>query len=173
MPVLDEKVLPKAKWLEECKPGELIRGAIHRETEWAIVAIGNQQYFPVVILTGPRAPYWLNAWSPGNLGVPSIVCLSYGMDFRVIPDHRAAIESGAAQPGDFTIVESNAGVDYAIFVAGLSDEPSQGRHFDLKTFNLHGDRGGNKVALKGWSIWKNALDAKGEPLELVRFPAAI
>lgn len=40
MPVLDEKVLPQAKWLEECKPGELIRGAIHRQAEWAIVATG-------------------------------------------------------------------------------------------------------------------------------------
>ena len=86
--------------------------------------------------------------------MPSIACLNYGIDYRVIPDHRAAIATGAAQPGDFTIVESNTGVHYEIFVAGLSDEPSQGRYFDFKTFNLHGDRGGNKVALKGWSIWK-------------------
>ena len=70
-------------------------------------------------------------------------------------------------------MESNAGLDYEIFVAGLSDELAQGRYFDLKTFSLHSDRGGNKVALKGWSIWKDALGAKGEPLELVRFPAAI
>ncbi len=168
MPVVNEQNLPVNKWLEHCEQGELIRGQIHRDIEWAIVGASSREVMQVVILSGADAPYWLNAYSPGQMGIPQILCLSYGKEFRVIPNYSS--EMNWDEAGAFAILDDG----YGILVGGLPGEfPGSGqalRHFNLKTHVVEGQPGGNISLLKGWSIWKDNLTASGEPQKLFEFP---
>ena len=121
----------------------------------------------VVILSGPDAPYWLNAYSPGQMGIPQILCLSYGKEFRVIPNYSGEMNRNEA--GAFAILDDGYGIVVAGLPGGGGGQPL--RHFNLKTPALEGPRGGNISLLRGWSIWKDNLTAKGEPQKLFEFPS--
>jgi hypothetical protein len=165
MPVVNEKNLPKNKWLEHCEQGELIRGQLHRGIEWAIVGASGNQLNQVVILSGPDSPYLFNAYSLSEMGVLQILCLSYGKDYWVIPNYSGELNRNEA--GAFAILDD----EYGIVVGGLpGSDPPVLRHFNLKTFRVEGPRGGNISYLAGWSIWKDGLTANGEPQKLLEFP---
>jgi hypothetical protein len=164
VPVVNEQNLPVNKWLEHCEQGELIRGQLHRGIEWAIVGASGNELVQVVIGSGPDAPYWFNAYSPGHMGVQQILCLSYGKKYRVVPNYSG--EMNRNEVGAFAILDN----EYGIVVGGLPGSGSALKHFNLKTFALEGARGGNVSYLAGWSIWKDNLTANGEPQKLVGFP---
>jgi hypothetical protein len=164
MSVVEGKKLPKWKWLEHCEQGELVRGKFVETTEWAIVANRGNQTFLVVILTGPNAPLWFNTYNTHGMEVMQLECLSYGKDYRIIPDYLALTEESGA--GAFTIGENEA---YGISLNRPPNDRSAG-HLNLKTLTVEGTRNDRFFTLGRWSIWKDGMTAKNEPLKLVQFP---
>jgi len=47
--------------LADCQPRELIRMKVEDATEWAIVGAPDPGYFPLIFLTGDKAPFVVNA----------------------------------------------------------------------------------------------------------------
>jgi hypothetical protein len=164
MSPVDEDKLPKWKRLEECKQGELVRGRFLATTEWAIVGARGNQMQQLVVLTGDRAPYWLNAFNERGMEVMPVDCLSYSTDYRVIPDYLTLVDEGNV--GTFVVRQDGK---YGIML----NRPPNGRDagfLNLKTLTVESKPDRDFFALSGWSLWKDKATAKGEPLLLVKFP---
>jgi hypothetical protein len=86
-----EKVQPEFRFLEQCRPGELIRLNLGDDrTEWAIAGQPGNALFPVLVLSGATAPHCLNAAadSGGNLKLhfQRAPALSYDHRYTLLPD---------------------------------------------------------------------------------------
>jgi hypothetical protein len=85
-----EKLEPEFKFLEQCRPVELIRLNMEERTEWALVGRPGNALFPVLMLSGEDAPRCFNAAADagGNLKVHflRVSALSYGHAYALLPN---------------------------------------------------------------------------------------
>jgi hypothetical protein len=67
--------------LVKCEARELVKVKVDAGTEWAIVGAKDPGYFPLVFLTGEKAPFVLNVLpDPGHFEVYPVA--KYGQNYR-------------------------------------------------------------------------------------------
>ena len=147
------------KFLEHCKPGELVRARFGPNVEWGIVGYegaNSQQQRRVVVISGDNSPWCLNPEDAVS------ACLSYGKEYDLLPEYGGPCEVFNAQGPAF----AHAGMlVYACPSAGTGTTDSYliaratGRFESLIFLNLEQFRvigsepGGNRAGFKRWSIW--------------------
>jgi hypothetical protein len=147
------------KFLEHCKPGELVRARFGPNVEWGIVGYegaNSQQQRRVVVISGDNSPWCLNPEDAVS------ACLSYGREYDLLPEYGGPCEVFNAQGPAF----AHAGMlVYACPSAGTGTTDSYliaratGRFESLIFLNLEQFRvigsepGGNRAGFKRWSIW--------------------
>jgi hypothetical protein len=161
------------KFLEHCKPGDLVRARFGPNVEWGIVGyegVNSQQQRRVVVISGDNSPWCLNPEDAVS------ACLSYGREYDLLPEYGGPCEVFNAQGPAF----AHAGMlVYACPSAGTGTTDSYliaratGRFESLIFLNLEQFRvigsepGGNRAGFKRWSIWM-MLPPRGRFLSMVR-----
>jgi hypothetical protein len=104
----------------------------------------------------------MNTYVREQAGMMHLACLSYGKDFQLIPNYTGAV--GGGRIGDFIITKD----DYGLSVRQVDTENAQ--LFDLLNFELRSMPIQGLSSIAGWSVWKDGMTEKGEPLKLLEFP---
>lgn len=139
------------KILKECETGELVRGDFRApdNIDWGIVA----QDRCVVVVSGADAPRRLDYTANDRLF--GLRCLSYGKQFKVLPDYTAPFTIADNFP-DGTLICARAlqgDIQSVWYLSGTRDTPSHYWYFNLDDFGAMRAAESVRAGFADWAIW--------------------
>jgi hypothetical protein len=112
--------IPSLKFLEDCKPRDLIRINLGNRTEWGLVGTKSERILLVCVLSGPGAPYLFDAAGYMGMVKPEYddAVLWYDKAYSLRPDHAAPcdVNSGSLFDLHGTMLQSNANSGSGFFL---------------------------------------------------------
>jgi hypothetical protein len=167
MPITWGTTKPEIKLLEQCKPGELVRGKFFDKTEWALIANRSDEHqLQNVVVLGDEPPRGFNAYSHGS--IMQVSCLNYGDKFRIVPEYDGSCEVDFSlppvTPGQLIVAEKDV-----ILVAGYTKQIGfkSIAYYYATTKDLKGQPGGQMAIFSKWSIWIEDLFGYPNPSKLL------
>jgi hypothetical protein len=146
---------PSFEFVNNCKPGDLLRVKIEDAAEFAIVGADQGPGFrALVVLKDNEPPFAINLLESGHIDgdFETYAALVYGK-CEIRPDHSDHCEIGTgplfSKAGALVFAEDSKSL--------VVNEKTKIRYFDLTSWTLSGIRGGKKAALKTWSLWHDGL----------------
>ena len=140
------------QFVNNCKPGDLLRVKIEDAAEFAILGARESSSFQtLVVLKDNEPPFAINLLESGNIedDFERYAALVYGKwEFLANHSDQCEIGTGPLFTKVGALVLSDDGSTSLVVRAKTGGSP---RHFDLKSWKLHGQRGG--AAFKTWSLW--------------------
>lgn len=144
--------------VSRCKPGDLLRVKIENAAEFAILgAKEGHGLLPLVVLKDSEPPFAINLLESGHIDgdFETYAALVYGK-CEILPDHSDLCEIGNGplftKVGALVLAESGS----KFLVVSMKNSKSP-RYFDLTNGTLRGEPGGQRAALKTWSLWQDSL----------------
>ena len=147
------------EFLNNCKPGELLRVKIEDVAEFAILGANQGQGLrALVVLRDHAPPFAINLLLESdrlNGDFETYAALVYGK-CEILPDHshRCEIGTGPLFTKVGAIVLSENGSKSLVVAAKTGGSL---RYFDLTDWRLRGEPGGQRAAFKTWSLWHDSL----------------
>jgi hypothetical protein len=146
------------EFLNNCKPGDLLRVKIGDVAEFAILGANQGQGLrALVVLKENVPPFAINLLESGRVDgdFESYAVLVYGK-CEILPDHSDSCEIGTGplftRAGALVIAD-----DGSRSLAVAAKTSSSLRYFDLTIWKLRGEPGGQRAAFKTWSLWHDSL----------------
>ena len=146
------------EFLDKCKPGDLLRVKIEEAAEFAILGANEGRGLrALVVLKDNEPPFAINLLESGRIDgdFETFAALVYGK-FEILPNHSDHCEIGTGPL--FTKVGAlvlAADGSRSLVVAAKTGKSL--RYFDLTTWKLRGEPGGQRAAFKTWSLWHDGL----------------
>jgi len=144
------------EFVNKCKPGDLLRVKIEEVAEFAIVGANEGRGLrALVVLKDNEPPFAINLLQSGRIDgdFETYAALVYGK-FEILPDHSDRCEIGTGplftKVGALVLDEDGS---RSLVVTAKTGKSL--RYFDLTSWKLHGERGGQRAAFKTWSLWHN------------------
>jgi hypothetical protein len=155
-------------FLNDCKPGELLRVKIEDAAEFAILGAkqGNALQ-ALVVLKESEPPFAINLLESGHMDgdFDTHAALRYGT-FEILPEHTERCEIGVGPL--FTKVGSLVLSDDSMSLV-VQGKGKSLRYFDLATAMLGGEPGGSTAAFKAWSLWHDGLAVSSPSARLILY----
>ena len=145
------------EFIHKCKPGDLVRVKIEDSSEFAILGahegIGLRS---LVVLRDNEPPFAINLLESGRIDgdFESYAALVYGK-CELLPDHADRCEIGTGPL--FGKIGSLILTDGSKFLVVAGKTGGALRYFDLDSWTLRGEPGGQRAAFKTWSLWQDGL----------------
>jgi hypothetical protein len=143
------------EFVASCKPGDLLRVKIEDTAEFAILGANEGHGLcALVVLKDNEPPFAINLLESGRVDgdFESYAALVYGK-CEILPDHTDRCEIGIGplfkKVGSLVVADGSKSLVVAA-KAGL-------RYFDLTSWKLRGEPGGQRAAFKKWSLWHDGL----------------
>lgn len=156
------KTKPQLKFLEHCKPGELVRGKFFDKTEWVLIANRNNDLQNVVLFADNQPPRGFNAFSRGE--IMQVSCLSYGDKLRIVPAYEGPCDVGfglqADIPGQLILTENDV-----ILVSTYANRI--GYFYETTKEIKVSPPGGQMAIFSKYSIWIDDLFGYPSPSKLL------
>jgi hypothetical protein len=145
------------RFVRDCVPGDLLRVKIGDAAEFAIMgAPEGNALCALIVLKDNEPPFAINLLESGSIDgdFGTYAALVYGQ-WKLVTDHsdRCEIGTGPLFTKVGALVLSDDGSE-SLVVRAKSGGNS--RHFDLNSWKLHGQRGGQRAAFKTWSLWHSS-----------------
>jgi hypothetical protein len=155
---LEEAMALPFAFVNDCKPGDLLRVKIEDAAEFAILG-ANQGHSlrALVVLKDNEQPFAINLLESGRIDgdFETYAALVYGK-CEILPDHSDRCEIGTGplfkKLGALVLAEDGS---RSIVVAAKTGKNL--RYFDLTSWKLLGEPGGQRAAFKTWSLWHDGL----------------
>jgi len=145
------------KFLRQCNAGDLLRVRIGDVAEFAI--LGDPQGWgrrALVVLKDAAPPFAINLLESGDYtgDFETYAALVYGK-CEILPDHLDHCEIGTGPLFDKAgaLVVAQDGSRSLV----VTENASKNRYFDLTSWKLLGEPGGQRAAFKTWSLWHDGL----------------
>lgn len=157
--------------LGECETRSLIRFYTEEEAQWGIVGAKLQDYFPVLVLSGPDAPLVVGAMLNGRTIdiFDDYPVVNYGVDYSIAPIHTSRCEIGV----DSLLRKTKGSLVYAgedrLIAAGLYRQEGI-KYFELRSGKTQRAPGGHVAAFEGWWLDVPSLSSGKQSFEVLRFP---
>lgn len=151
-------MVPSFRFVRDCKPGELLRVKIEDAAEFAIMgAPQGQALCALIVLRDNEPPFAINLLESGSIDgdfgtYAALVCGKW--EFLVNQSDRCEIGVGPLFTKVGALVLSEDGSTSLVVRARTGGSL---RYFNLKTWKLDGERGGQRAAFKTWSLWHGSL----------------
>jgi hypothetical protein len=146
------------EFVNKCKPGDLLRVKIDDAAEFAILGADEGRALrALVVLKDNEPPFAINLLLSGHIDgdFETYAALVYGK-FEILPDHSDRCEIGTGplftKVGALVLTD-----DGSTSLAVTAKTGGSLRYFDLTSWKLHGERGGQRAAFKTWSLWHSGL----------------
>jgi hypothetical protein len=143
------------EFVASCKPGDLLRVKIEDTAEFAILGANEGHGLrALVVLKDNEQPFAINLLESGRIDgdFESYAALVYGKG-EILPDHTDRCEIGIGplfkKVGSLVVADGSKSLVVAA-KAGL-------RYFDLTSWKLRGEPGGQRAAFKKWALWHEGL----------------
>jgi hypothetical protein len=149
---------PSFEFLNKCKPGDLLRVKIEDAAEFAILGASQGAGLHVlVVLKDNEPPFAINLLESGRIDgdFDTYAALVYGK-WEILPEHsdRCEIGTGLLFTKVGALVFAEEGSRFLVVAAKTGKSV---RYFDLTSWKLLGEPGGQMAAFKTWSLWHNGL----------------
>jgi hypothetical protein len=145
------------EFVNNCKPGDLLRVKIEDAAEFAIIGANEGRSFrALVVLKDNEPPFVINLLESGHIDgdFETYAALVYGK-YEIRADHSERCEIGIGplftKVGALVITD-----DSRLLVVNVKGNKSL-RYFDLTSSTLCGEPSGQRAALKTWSLWHDGL----------------
>jgi hypothetical protein len=142
------------EFVNNCKPGDLLRVKIEDAADFAILGANQGQGLrALVVLKDNEPPFAINLLESGRIDgdFETYAALVYGK-CEILPDHSNRCEIGTgplfAKVGALVLAEDGS---RSLVVAAKTSKSI--RYFDLTSWKLLGEPGGQRAAFKTWSLW--------------------
>jgi hypothetical protein len=145
------------KFVNDCKPGDLLRVKIEGAAEFAILGANEGRALQaLVVLKDNEPPFVINLLESGRIDgdFETYAALVYGK-CEILPDHSDRCEIGAGPL--FTKVGALVLADDSRSLVVAAKTGKSLRYFDLTSWKLRGEPGGQRAAFKAWSLWHDGL----------------
>lgn len=145
-------------FVNNCKPGDLLRVKIEDAAEFAILgAKEGHGLRALVVLKDNEPPFAINLLESGRIDgdFETYASLVYGK-CEILPDHfdRCEIGTGPLFTKVGALVLAGDG-SRCLVVAAKTGKSL--RYFDLTSWKLRGEPGEQRAAFKTWSLWHDGL----------------
>jgi hypothetical protein len=146
------------RFLRDCKPGALLRVKIEDAAEFAIM--GAQEGYALcalVVLKDNEPPFAVNLLESGSItgDFETYAALVYGK-WQILPGHSDHCEIGTGplltKVGALVVTE-----DGSNSLVVTTKNGKHLRYFDLTSWKLRGEPGGQRAAFKTWALWHGSL----------------
>jgi hypothetical protein len=154
---LEEAMALSFEFVNNCKPGDLLRVKIEDTAEFAILGANEGHGFrALVVLKDNESPFAINLLESGRIDgdFETYAALVYGK-CEILPDDTDRCEIGIGPL--FTKVGSLVLADGSKSLVVAAKTGKSLRYFDLTSWKLRGEPGGQKAAFKTWSLWHDGL----------------
>jgi hypothetical protein len=168
---LEEAMALSFEFVENCKPGDLLRVKIEDTTEFAILGANEGRGFrALVVLKDSEPPFAINLLESGRIDgdFESYAALVYGK-CEILPNHSDRCEIGIGPL--FTKVGSLVLADGSKSLVVAAKTGKSIRYFDLTSWKLLGEPGGQRAAFKTWSLWHHGLVQSSPSARLLGYSA--
>jgi len=142
------------EFVNNCKPGDLLRVKIEDAAEFAILGANEGHGFrALVVLKDNEAPFAINLLESGHIDgdFETYAALVYGK-CEIRADHSDRCQIGVGplftKVGALVLTEDGS---KSLVVAAKGGKTL--RYFDLTSHKLRGEPGGQKAVFKRWSLW--------------------
>jgi len=145
------------EFVNNCKPGDLLRVKIEDAAEFAILGASEGHGFrALVVLKDNEPPLAINLLESGRIDgdFETYAALVYGK-CTIMPHHSDRCEIGTGPL--FTKVGALVLADDSISLVVAAKTGKSLRYFDLTSWKLRGEPGGNRAAFKTWSLWHDGF----------------
>jgi hypothetical protein len=157
----------KLMYVSECATRSLIRFYTEEDALWGIVGEKSRDYFPILVLSGPEAPFVvgavLNGHTIDNFNTHPVV--NYSADYEIVPAHAGRCQIGA----DSQLRKTKGSLVYAgedrLIAAGLYRQEGI-NYFNLRSGNTQGAPGGLVASFESWWLNVTSLSSGNEPFKL-------
>jgi len=146
------------EFVNNCKPGDLLRVKIEDAAEFAILGANEGRALrALVVLKNNEPPFAINLLESGHIDgdFETYAALVYGK-CEILPDQSDRCEIGAGplftNVGALVFTEDGS---RSLVVAAKTGKAL--RYFDLRSWTLRGEPGGQRAAFKTWSLWHDGL----------------
>jgi hypothetical protein len=154
---LEEAMALSFEFVNNCKPGDLLRVKIEDTAEFAILGANEGHGLrALVVLKNNEPPFAINLLESGRIDgdFESYAALVYGK-CEILADHTDRCELGIGplfkKVGSLVFADDSK----SLVVAAKSGKSL--RYFDLTSWTLRGEPGGQRAAFKTWSLWHGGL----------------
>jgi hypothetical protein len=155
---LEEAMALSFEFVNNCKPGDLLRVKIEDAAEFAILGANEGHGLrALVVLKDNEPPFAINLLESGHIDgdFETYAALVYGK-CEILPDHSDRCEIGTGplftKVGALVLAEDGS---RSLVVAAKTGKSL--RYFDLTSWKLRGEPGGQRAAFKTWSLWHDGL----------------
>jgi hypothetical protein len=160
------------EFVNNCKPGDLLRVKIEDVAEFAILGANEGHALrAIVVLKDNEPPFAINLLQSGRIDgdFETYAALVYGK-FEILPDHsdRCEIGTGSLFSKVGALVFAENGSRSLVVTAKTSKNL---RYFNLTSWKLQGEPGGQRAAFKTWSLWHNGLAQLAPSARLLGYSA--
>jgi hypothetical protein len=145
------------EFVNNCKPGDLLRVKIEDVAEFAVLGASQGAGLrALVVLKDNEPPFAINLLESGRIDgdFDTYAALVYG-EWEILPDHSDRCEIGTGLL--FTKVGALVLGEDSRFLVVAAKTGKSVRYFDLTSWKLLGEPGGQMAAFKTWSLWHNGL----------------
>jgi hypothetical protein len=156
--MLEEAMKLSFEFVNNCKPGDLLRVKVEDAAEFAILGANEGHSLrALVVLKDNEPPFAINLLESGRIDgdFETYAALVYGK-WEILPDHSDRCEIGTGplftKVGALVLAE---GGSRSLVVAGKTGKSP--RYFDLTSWKLREEPGGQRAAFKTWSLWHDGL----------------
>lgn len=159
------------EFISKCKPGNLVRVKIKDTAEFAILgAHEGHGLRALVVIKDNKSPFAINLLESGRIDgdFETYAALVYGK-CEILPDHADHCEIGVGPL--FTKVGSLILADGSKFLVVAAKTGKTLRYFDLTSWTLRGEPGGQRAAFKTWSLWHEVLAQPAPSARLLGYSA--
>ena len=157
------------KFVNKCEPGDFLRVKIEDAAQFAIVgAKQGDSLRALVVLKDNESPFAINLLESGHIDgdFETYAALVYGK-CEILPDHGDRCEIGTGplftKVGALVLAEDGS---TSLVVAQPRKSP---RYFDLTSWKLRGEPGGQRAAFKTWSLWQDGLSPSAPSTRLLGY----
>jgi hypothetical protein len=154
---LEEAMVFSFEFVNNCKPGDLLRMKIEDTAEFAILGANQGPGLrALVVLKDNEPPFAINLLESSRIDgdFETYAALVYGK-CEILPDHADRCEIGIGplfmKVGSLVLADGSK----SLVVAAKTGKSL--RYFDLTSWKLLGEPGGQRAAFKTWSLWHDGL----------------
>lgn len=158
------------EFVNNCKPGDLLRVKIEDAAEFAILGANEGHGLrALVVLEDNELPFAINLLESGRIDgdLETYAALVYGK-CEILPDHSDRCEIGTGplftKVGALVLAEDGS---RSLVVAAKTAKGL--RYFDLTSWKLRGEPGGQRAAFKTWSLWHDGLAQSAPSAQLLGY----
>jgi hypothetical protein len=144
---MEPTFIPSFKFLEDCKPRDLVRINLGDRTEWALVGTKNDHMVLICVVTGQGAPYLFDA-AAGYIGTVKPEydnpVLWYGQDYSFRPDHAGPCDVNAGPLFGLhgTMLQSDANTKSTLFLCcAFPERGTKKAYYNIESGNFSAEPG--------------------------------